>query len=1223
MTVTVNRQKFAATALVLGFIDQRQYQQAIKSMGEQELLSTQEFFVALFDLTETQCEAIQNYDKCTVSREVDSPDFYATLSVRRNDRDIDTLEENDVHATLTQSGPLAPIEPVSDAITMRPAPGILSRYRVVRTHAQGGLGRVSIANDLELTRQVAIKELLDHYADDPATCKRFLAEARITGALEHPGVVPVYGLGTFSNGRPYYAMRFIQGISLKEAIDNCHHSESTAGELRFELRKLLGRFVAVCLAIEYAHSRQIIHRDLKPSNIMLGEYGETLVVDWGLAKSLVDKESVNLETNALAHAMPVAESLETRLGTIVGTPQFMSPEQANGRGDLVGAASDVYSLGATLYYLLTGCTPFPGTQAHEVLQQVRDGSFDPPRKLKPTLPKALEAICLKAMTLPIEERYSSAMALADDIEHFLADEPVSVYRESWSDRVTRWNRRHRAWFQALAMSALVIIGILSLAVFVVNGQRKQADLQRQRAEGLALEKSALAVEQQKLRHQAEWQSARRSLDQSLVLCGKDPAVGLLALVSNLEESLRINAEDLEESIRCQIAACSRRIHTLESANVMTDAIRDIVVHPDGKRYVVCFADQAPQWFTSDNSMDTDKWTPPDVGVQRGAFSPDGTLLATAGADNKIRLWDVVANTSVGAAGQATQEIAAIGFSGDGQLVLSASGNSVQIASVVNGLDKPLLAINSDTAFSDAVFSPVAHLVFTSDWSGDVRMWDANSGEQLGNSWPHSGPVVCLAINPQGTILAAGELGNRVSLWDVEQGKPVGPPLEHQGMLSQVCFSPDGHLLLTSSGDQLLRIWEVASGKLIYSPMRQTGMAVAAAFLGDNITAISGGADRVLRQWRVANNGAIVLDLGQNGNAIATSYCETDDCFMTVTSTLEGNGLLLPGELHCWQVASSRSVRPAIKNSKWGNIAAISRSGRLLCASLTDDANQAQLWNVAENRPLGKRLIHKQPIKSIVFSPDERWVISGSEDRTAQLWSAQSGEAVGDALLHADRVSSVEFLFANDHLATEPPNILTGSWDCSTRIWSIGQKESKPLWQKVHQGLVTTIAVSPDRTTFASATFDGEIRIWNAKTGQQIGSVINNQVRVQVMKFCGTQRLLAGAADGSLRHWDLQLRELIGDPMNHGTDTVALAVDPDGTWASVASSNWSSSQWPIGPWSDEPAAIVNRCMRMTNIKSMPDGSLVPLDVQEWSRLPIETSEMRSKNAAMGRDLRRSP
>jgi tetratricopeptide (TPR) repeat protein/serine/threonine protein kinase len=370
-------------------------------------------------------------------------------------------EEGIVHTLKQDGGPEVKSGFLSGA-GAQPAVGAPStvglRFRILRPHAEGGLGKVSVARDEELHRDVALKEIKERHADNYESRARFLVEAEITGALEHPGVVPVYGLGRYADGRPFYAMRFIKGDTLREAVEHFHKAEANerpAGR-RLELRKLLGRFVDICDVIAYAHSRGILHRDLKPDNIMLGKYGETLVVDWGLAKPLGAPEEAKDRSEPLFQ--PSGDgSAETQMGAAIGTPQYMPPEQAAGRLDVLGPASDVYSLGATLYCVLTGQSPFPDPTVGEVLQKVQRGEFPPPRQVNPKTPTALEAVCVKAMALRPEDRYPTARILAHDIEQWLADEPVSAWREPWRVRVGRWMRHHQKLAAATVAGLLVAI----------------------------------------------------------------------------------------------------------------------------------------------------------------------------------------------------------------------------------------------------------------------------------------------------------------------------------------------------------------------------------------------------------------------------------------------------------------------------------------------------------------------------------------------------------------------------------------------------------------------------------------------------------------------------------------------------------------------------------------------------------------------------------------------
>jgi serine/threonine-protein kinase len=402
--------------------------------------------------------------------------------------------------------------PSSDEMPTYLAPGA-SRYRPVKLHAKGGLGEVYVAIDGELNREVALKEIQERHLDRVESQVRFVFEAEVTGGLEHPGIVPVYGLGRYPDGRPYYAMRFIRGVSLREAIKSFHADDPTskrnlAHSLPFRL--LLNRFASVCQAIEYAHNRGVIHRDIKPENVMLGPHGETLVVDWGLAKSVDRAEPADAAGPGPLRPLSGAEGSNTQMGSVLGTPAFMSPEQAAGEIENLGPASDIFSLGSTLYALLTGHGPFREKTITELLEAVRFAKFPAPRSINPNIPKPLEAICQKAMAVRPSDRYLSAAGLAADIERWLNDEPVSAYQEPALVRLGRWTRRHRtAVASTFALLTTATLALVIANVFVTR-ERDRAERNFVRARS-AVEQMLTKVGEVDLADVPQMESVRRDL----------------------------------------------------------------------------------------------------------------------------------------------------------------------------------------------------------------------------------------------------------------------------------------------------------------------------------------------------------------------------------------------------------------------------------------------------------------------------------------------------------------------------------------------------------------------------------------------------------------------------------------------------------------------------------------------------------------------------------------
>jgi len=546
---------------------------------------------------------------------------------------LSNVADPDLHRTLNS---IPAVDDPHEKTTTNYEPVGRERYTLTRVHARGGIGQVWLARDTDLGRDVALKELLGSRSDHPAVVARFIEEAKITGQLEHPNIVPVYELArpAGENSSPFYTMRFVRGRTLAAAIKEYHRKrqEKQAGPL--ELRQLLSHLIAVCNAVSYAHSRGVLHRDLKPGNVVVGDYGEVIVLDWGLAKL---KGAADPQTSLMPVSVNRDYSREgTMQGQALGTPSYMPPEQAEGRQELIGERSDVYGLGAILYEILTGEPPFEGPDTPSVLVQVVTDPPVPPRRKVAGTSRPLESVCLRALEKKAADRYASAKDFSEELERWLADEPVMAWREAWPTRAYRWARRHRTLVTGISAACLVAL-LLSGGIIVVREQ--------ERARGRAVAEESLARAKE-LMAKSRWAEARAALDRA-----DDRLAGTTtdALLMRLDDTRR----DLElvvriENIRAQQAGVFRapldntaRVDQLyESAfreaesggpgddpeaigaRIAESAVRDSLVaalddwamktyEPERQRWILAVARKADADTIRDRLRDPDTWNDPN------------------------------------------------------------------------------------------------------------------------------------------------------------------------------------------------------------------------------------------------------------------------------------------------------------------------------------------------------------------------------------------------------------------------------------------------------------------------------------------------------------------------------------------------------------------------------------------------------------------------------------
>jgi serine/threonine protein kinase len=497
---------FGVLALQLEFIDERQFAQACSAWATRK-------DIPLPDLLQ-EMGWLADEDRHEVERLVERKLRKHGGDARRSLAEAAGPAARDaIHATLDEGlcKSVSSLPPATGYVLMQTVdngPQQRSRYTLTRLHGEGGLGQVWVARDNDLERDVAFKQIRPERAGHPEMWRRFLKEAKITGQLEHPNIVPVYELGRDPGGQqPFYTMRLVRGQTLREAIADYHRHRKAGQDDPLARPKLLQAFVSVCQALNYAHTHGVIHRDLKPDNVILGRFGEVVVLDWGLAKVVGEAEESATRIGSAEEAQPGL----TQAGQALGTPAYMAPEQAEGRIDLIDRRTDIYGLGAILFEVLTGQAPHRGSGTGDLLRRIAQAETPRARSVEPSVPRALEAICARAMAKSRDERYESAAAVAEDVQRWLADQPVTAYREPLRQRLGRKLRRHRSLVAGAAvvlLSVSVVSSVLAWLIYleknraeaaerVAVAQREQISEEKTRAEAaeqVALAQSHLAID---------------------------------------------------------------------------------------------------------------------------------------------------------------------------------------------------------------------------------------------------------------------------------------------------------------------------------------------------------------------------------------------------------------------------------------------------------------------------------------------------------------------------------------------------------------------------------------------------------------------------------------------------------------------------------------------------------------------------------------------------------
>jgi WD40 repeat protein len=1017
------------------------------------------------------------------------------------------------------------------------------RYELHGEIARGGLGRILKARDVWLDRMIAIKELLH---GGPEAELRFVREAAVTARLAHPAIIPVHEAGRWPSGEPFYTMNLISGRTLKELI-----AERPGFEERLAL---LPCVTTVAEAVAHAHAEGVVHRDLKPANILVGPFGETVVIDWGLTRPLSG-------TTPDPSPRESGEML-TSPGAIIGTPAFMPPEQAGG-GE-VDERADVYALGAVLYHLLGGEPPYSGP-AEDILTAVSKRAPRPLAEREPAIAADLCAIVDRAMARDARDRYPGARELADDLRRYLAGQLVSAHRYSNRLLAARWASRHRVALSVAALSLLLLA--LVGAVGLVEVLRERAAALRQ-ADELTLLHARSVLDRDPTSALAWLKTYRPAADAwplaaDIAADARSRGVARLVLRGH-EGTVRAVSFSPDGSMLASIGDDQQLLlrdphsgRALGELDARQQSLGRLTFSPDG-RWIASAGVAGSVWLWQPNTGARRQLTGHEHLVLDLDFAPDGSRLVSAGADGTVRLWTV--NTPAGESTVLTRhdgpaEVAR--FVGAVHVVSCGRDGSVRLWNTARATGQ--LLGTHDGACETMTVSRDGR-VATGGADGVVRVWQLSPEPALAQALPqHHKMVTALAFTPDGSRLASSGADGSVRLWDLDTAHSR-LVVEHRAEVRGLAFSPDGRFLASSGFSGLVDLHELASG----ASMRLLGhgsRVYDVAFSPDGRMLASGSNDKTVRLWSVPPPRSVVLS-GSSGEVYHAVYSPDgrwlatdgrdhvvriwdrtgglvhalaghEDTVCSVGFSPDGRWLASSGwdrSVRLWDMESGTgSVLAQLPGIAWQ--VTFSADGRLIVAA--DGAGGISLWHTADF--VKRRLTgHDGDVLEVAIAGDGHTLASAGLDGTIRLWNVENGAA---RVLrgHEGRIYRIV-------LSADGRKLASAGRDGSVRLWDVRRGVGHVLGR--HDQPVRDVAFSADGETLVSASEDRTLRVWDLTTGRW-RSLRGHDDVVRSLAFTPRgARVASGGQDGTVRLWDLETgaREVL---RGHTAYVLAVAYAPDG------------------------------------------------------------------------------
>ncbi len=1013
--------------------------------------------------------------------------------------------------------------------------------------------------------------------------------------MDHPHIAKVLDAGTTERSRPYFVMELVKGVPITRFCD----------ERRLDPRARMGLFIRVCQAVQHAHQKGVIHRDLKPSNVLVGIFdGQPWpkVIDFGVAKATKHKLTES--------------TLFTGFGAVVGTPEYMSPEQAQLDNLDIDTRSDIYSLGVLLYELLTGTTPLDRKQLKEaalleVLRAIREEEPQrpscrltttdelpaiaasrnvEPRRLSGLVRGELDWIVMKAIDKDRRRRYATAGGLADDVSRYLEHEPVEAGPPSSWYWIRKFAQRNRAAMAAVAIGAAALVSVAVLAVLYAQKQHHFAVEQARARNEITVLASQLGKEKESLRMTLAGSNrllAIRNFDRGQDAFEKGQiGPGLLWMIESWRSAIAAGDPAWQHAARANLAAWQSDHPRLKAVLSHSSPVEAAAFSPDGKMIVTGGDDHKAQVWDAATARPVGPSLRHEGEVASVAFSPDGKTILTGSSDKTARRWDTATGRQIGSPLQHGDVVTSVAFSPDGKTLITGCGDGkVRRWDALTG--RPLgLPFQHHASVVSVAFSPDGKTVLTVSIDLKAWRWDAMTGQRVGGPFGQHSMVRSLATGPDGRRIITGSQDGSATLWDAATGQLMGALLNrHTDRVRGVAFSPDGKMVLTASTDRTAQLWDARSRQPLGRPMQHEGPVVGVSFSPDGKTILTVSSDRTARIWDAdLARGRRVTFLDR---AIGPAVFNPDG--KTIISSRED------GTVQLWDMAARQFRGASLTSRIFTRFVAVRPDGKIL---LTHDSDgRVQRWDASSGRPIGPPLINDLPHTALAFSPDGKTILTGGQDRNIRLWDAATGGLLHPPFPQPGTVDAVAF-------CPDGSSFVTGYDIGAAQLWNLASLT--PIGQPFpHPGCVSAVAFSPDGKILVTGCEDSKARLWDVSTRALLVQPLRHQRWVWSVAFSPDGRtVLTGSDDGTARLWDVATGVPLGPVLRTSAKLEFVAFSPDGKH--LLTSGWARTQvFPhASELPDDLDRVLARVETLTGLTlDAQQGSIRVLDNAAW----LETRE----------------